>query len=193
MAAHVISVDWGGPASLYYQVRSMMDDSVIVARTNVGVVESPAGSRLYVVTTVEWDDAVPVRVIWDDGSYFAQEERRFVSPEEINTTLTFYHGAGQWKADNAITDGDIPVTHDTGGLNNLQYVHNGSPIEGGLIRAYRSDDYALENYVPRGETRTDESGHWTVPMYLTPGREYVFTFEKAGAYKVTTRTYTIPA
>jgi hypothetical protein len=49
-------------------------DEVIVARTNAGVTESPAGSGIYhVANGISVDPAVRQRIIWDDGDYYASE------------------------------------------------------------------------------------------------------------------------
>ncbi len=76
----------------------------------------------------------------------------------------------------------VPVDQDTGGVDNLRYIENSSPVGDGRVRAYLSTDFltghrGYENIA--GEILTDENGFWRTPMMLVPG-DYTFLFFKAG-------------
>jgi hypothetical protein len=98
--------------------------------------------------------------------------------------------------------GDVPVNHHTGGLDNLQYLVGGVPVDGGDVRAYLLADYNANNlssaYI-KGQTKTGvvfdgtntKSGRWVQPMLLTSGITYIILFSKPGNAQVITAQITL--
>lgn len=100
----------------------------------------------------------------------------------IDTELTSGHGAGSWSSGSG--SGDVEVTHNYGGVDNLRYVHDSAGVDGGTIRAYLKSEYDAGNYTIRGNAVTGSDGRWIAPIYLDADTYYLF-FSKSGVYATT--------
>jgi hypothetical protein len=62
-----------GSGAMHYHVVDA-DNADLVARTNAGVVEFPAGSGIYHAKVANWDTTWVGRIVWDDGAgHYASE------------------------------------------------------------------------------------------------------------------------
>lgn len=80
-----LAVDWiatGQVGTLAYRVLAP-DNTVLIARTTTGVVESPAGSGSYYVI-VNWNTAWGAKIQWDDGAVFYTEWVPVIQPVDTD-------------------------------------------------------------------------------------------------------------
>lgn len=73
----------------------------------------------------------------------------------------------------------FPLNHDTGGIDALRYVDpNGQPVAGATIRVYAKIDWDMKRYSKVvGLTKTDATGRWISPIFVTPGDTFVVRYE----------------
>lgn len=79
-------------------------------------------------------------------------------------------------------DGSVPVNHDYGGVDTLQYnTEYGAPISDARVVVYTKADYDAGNRNTadiRGQTLTDANGRWRNTIMLEPDT-YVLVFSKS--------------
>jgi hypothetical protein len=83
----ILSVDWGTSgigSGLYYRLVDK-DNNTLIDRTNSGVVEYPSGAGLY-STYVDFNVAWRGKVIWDDGTSYAQENIEVEDANIVSST-----------------------------------------------------------------------------------------------------------
>lgn len=93
---------------------------------------------------------------------------------------------GQEETLPGVGTGCIAVDHDYGGVDELQYASNGTPVADADVLVYRAADFTAPPTLPTvdkmvASTTTDADGRWVAAVHLDPG-EYAVVFRKAGAF-----------
>lgn len=70
-------------------------------------------------------------------------------------------------------DGDVPVDHNTGGSDEIQYLVDGEGADNVIIKAYLKSEYDVGTRTLRGTAYTGPDGRWLVPLMLNAGVTYV--------------------
>ena len=90
------------------------------------------------------------------------------------------------KALSAPREDIIPLSHNTGGVDNLRYLApSGTGVSNARITVYTTSDIAKGSYAnPIGTTVTDNHGRWALPISVESSGigAYTVVFEKPGHY-----------
>jgi hypothetical protein len=88
----------------------------------------------------------------------------------------------------------VALTHNYGGINELQYVDpNSIPVANAQIRVYKKADFDLNAGIPPlATTTTDGVGHWANIIYVEAGFTYVVQFFKQSAFGPDNREVVVP-
>ncbi len=145
----------------------------------VGVTTTDGGGRwISTVFVPPGTYAVQMQLL---GQYGPDVHTIVVTPDQITTS-----------PDDTGAIAQVPLSHDTGGTDNLAYkTPGGTPIVGASVRVFESTDWAVLNLTrPVGVTSTDENGRWAIPIFVNPGT-YVIQFHVPGLYGPDSTTVTV--
>lgn len=80
--------------------------------------------------------------------------------------------------------GEVNLSADTGGKDNLRYLEaSGSPVVGASVTVYLTNEYRQDNINnPLGKTVTSSDGRWETPVSVEPGSTYTVVFYKRGSF-----------
>lgn len=91
----------------------------------------------------------------------------------------------------ATAAGQVAISHNTGGTDNLRYVSSGVGIAAGMVRVYLKSTYDSGIYSELDQTVTNSDGRWYSPLYVSPGATYSVVLSKPGSFQPSKRDVTV--
>lgn len=165
--------------------------TAFVAATGLPVSNDQANHTLKLVTDGVQSSISPTITALANGEYAvpvtgSQNVGALMEISGASSTAGVVIAPSKWANTGSTPSGYTSVNQDTGGTDNLRFVlgNSGGPgVDGAIIYAYLSSDYALGNvgsaYV-KGQSITGPvngvSGRWLTPMVLANGASYTLVF-----------------